>query len=201
MFVCYSRKSHKKPHKIFVWLVVTQICVKPYKVCVEQCKVCASIICFFPCCFALKDVRVSIIILPTGALAEWMRACLATVRPRHRRPLDHILFGKYICDQHHCIYVYWPSVLYSGSGRVVTVWSSSREIGSSSPPRPTHFLAKISVFVTQTFHHTSSHKLFCDYHTNFSDRLSTQGLCGGSHKTIKSADPSFNSFPKPTRFG
>jgi hypothetical protein len=143
-----------------VWLVVTQICVKPYKVCVEQCKVFASIICFFPFCLALKDVRVSLNILPTDAMAEWLHACLATVRPWHRRPLDHILFGKYICDQYHCIYVYWPSVLYSGSGRVVTVWSSSREVGSSSPPRPTHFLAKISVFL--------SHKLFITQaHTNF----------------------------------
>jgi hypothetical protein len=88
MVVCSSRKSHKKPQK--------NICVKPYKVCVEQCKVCASIICFFPCCLALKDVPVSIITLRTDALADWMRACLATVRPWHRRPLDHILFGKYI---------------------------------------------------------------------------------------------------------
>jgi hypothetical protein len=160
MFVCYSRKSHKKPHKIFVWLVVTQIYVKPYKVCVEQCKVCASIICFFPCFLALKYVPVSNNILPTDALAEWMCACLATVRPWHQRPLDHILFGKYICDQHHSIYLYWPSVLYSGGGRVVTVWSSSREIGSSSPPRPTHFLVKISVFL--------SHKLFITQaHPNF----------------------------------
>jgi hypothetical protein len=166
MFVCYSRKSHKKPHQIFVWLVVTQICVKPYKNCVEQCKVCASIICFFPCCLALKNVPVSIIILPTDALAEWMRACLATVRPWHRRPLDHLLFGKYICDQYHCIYVYWPTVLYSGSGRVATTWSSSRKIGSSSPPRPHIFWQK--------------YLFFC--HTNFSSHKLTQTFLWLSHK-------------------
>jgi hypothetical protein len=156
--------------------ITQNICVKLYKVCVEQYKVYAESF-VFPCCLAWKDVSVSIITLPTDALAEWMCTRLANVRPWHRRfgaPLDHILFGKYISDQNHCIYVYWPSVLYSSGGRVVTVWSSSREIGSSSPPRPTYFLAKISVFLSYKLFITQAHPKFL------------QWQCGGSHKTIKS---------------
>jgi hypothetical protein len=74
---------------------------------------------------------------------------------------------------------------------VVAGWQRSGQAAGRSGvlARPPHtfFGENICFFVIQTFHHTSSHKLFCDYHTNFSDRLSTHGLCGGSHKTIKSA--------------
>jgi hypothetical protein len=37
------------------------------------------------------------------------------------------------------------------------------------------------------FYHTKPHKYFSKYHTNFSDRISTQSLCGKSHKNTKGA--------------
>jgi hypothetical protein len=46
-------------------------------------------------------------------------------------------------------------------------------------------IAKKSHKVTQIFLHTNQHKFTAENHINLSNRLSTQNLCGLSHKNIK----------------